>query len=253
MIKVDKHRKPHVGSFGAVYRAYDTEQDQNIAIKVLQRDDDESIKAFRREFQIMSSLASLSCVPGVFSCSFIRSPNNPAIDQHWGIFMEHLSGKTLKQLICSRKKLNDAEAALVARKVLRSVGSLHGHDVLHRDLHVGNIFLCDSGEVKVLDYGQACSAWLASEGEEELRLSNGYEPPEATWGNQWSRASDIYMIAKSIMHLRYGRLLSPDELPDTQLAIWIGACTQSNPQLRPQTCDAAAAFLPTWTETRFSL
>lgn len=252
MIKIDWQRKPLVGSFGAVYRARDVNANRTLAVKVLTRTDDESVAAFRREYRIMRSLGTLPSVPQVFSCSIVYAPQHPEIDGRWAIFMEYLRGKTLMQVIQKHKMLTDASATRLARKLLNAVGSLHGQDVLHRDLHAGNIFLCTSGEVKLLDFGEACSAWLASSGGEGLYLANGYEPPEAALGDQWSPASDIYMVAKSVVHARYGALLSPAELPATRLGVWASACTQDDPKLRPQTCAAAAAFLPTRLDLRLT-
>lgn len=244
MIKVDWARGPVAGSFGAVYRGLDDEDRRTVAVKVLMSDDAESIAAFADEYRIMRHLQGLACVPQVRGLSMIRAPAHPEIDGRRGLFMEWLHGQTLKQLIARGRPLAANEAIRLARAVLRAVGSLHGHDILHRDLHPGNLHLSRSGEVRILDYGEACSIWLARRGRKGLYLTNGYEPPEAVRGGEWSAASDVYMVARSLVHARYGEPLQRKELPDDAFGRWAGLCMQDDPALRPQTCREAAAHLP---------
>ena len=250
MIKIDWRHGPEAGSFGAVYRGLDEETGEAVAVKVLMNDDDESAAAFVDEYRIMRHLQGAACVPRVRGLSIIAAPGHPEIDGRRGLFMEWLPGRTLKRLIARRRPLGERDAVRLARSVLRAVGSLHGHDILHRDLHPGNMHLSRLGEVKILDYGEACSVWLACLGKKGLYLTNGYEPPEAARGDGWSMASDVYMVARSLVHVRYGTPLRLKDLPADAFGIWAGMCMQDDPALRPQTCREAADRLPTWSDRR---
>ena len=252
MIKIDWRHGPEAGSFGAVYRGLDEETEETVAVKVLMNESNESVAAFMDEYRVMRHLQGAACVPRVHGLSLIAAPGHPEIDGRRGLIMEWLRGRTLKQLIARRRPLGEREAVRVARSALQAVGSLHGHDILHRDLHPGNMLLSRLGEVKILDYGEACSVWLACRGKQGLYLTNGYEPPEAARGDRWSRASDIYMVACSLAHVRYGSLLRLEDLPADAFGIWAGMCMQEDPALRPQTCKEAADRLPTWRDSRCS-
>ena len=47
------------------------------------------------------------------------------------------------------------EALRIALEVAKGVAHAHAQGVVHRDLTPANVFLCDDGQVKVLDFGMA--------------------------------------------------------------------------------------------------
>src|SRR5206468_1865184 len=47
------------------------------------------------------------------------------------------------------------EALHMGVEVAKGVAHAHAQGVVHRDLTPGNVFLCDDGQVKVLDFGMA--------------------------------------------------------------------------------------------------
>jgi serine/threonine-protein kinase len=75
------------------------------------------------------------------------------------LVMELLVGETLAQRLKRLRRLDPAQAALVARDVARALMTAHAKRIIHRDLKPANIFLQkeEGGEagfvVKVLDFG----------------------------------------------------------------------------------------------------
>jgi hypothetical protein len=70
------------------------------------------------------------------------------------LVMELLRGRTLADRLVDGA-LPVEEALHVAREVAKGVAHAHARRVVHRDLKPGNVFLCDDGQVKVLDFGMA--------------------------------------------------------------------------------------------------
>jgi eukaryotic-like serine/threonine-protein kinase len=75
------------------------------------------------------------------------------------IVMELLQGRTLGEELRDRHRIPTAEALDIARQVLLALEAAHGLGVVHRDLHLDNVYLHEvrgyGRVVKVLDFGVA--------------------------------------------------------------------------------------------------
>src|SRR5690606_27158290 len=71
------------------------------------------------------------------------------------IVLEYLSGKPLTALTENAQKLPYQRAVEVLCSILRALQCAHEHGIVHRDLKPDNIFIQDSGNLKVLDFGIA--------------------------------------------------------------------------------------------------
>jgi serine/threonine protein kinase len=68
--------------------------------------------------------------------------------------LERLRGRTLAHRL-REGALPTRQAVEIAVGVARALAHAHAVGVLHPDLKPGNVFLCDDGNVKVLDFGLA--------------------------------------------------------------------------------------------------
>jgi polo-like kinase 1 len=71
--------------------------------------------------------------------------------------------QTLNELLKRRKRLSDIEAKYYIRQVADAIRYIHGQQIIHRDLKLGNLFLSEKLEIKIGDFGLATK--LASRGE----------------------------------------------------------------------------------------
>lgn len=205
------------GSFGVVYRAFDVETEQDVAVKVLhpEADADPTLRhRLRREAKLTAEMKSPHCVR-------MRDVAQTGEGRTF-IVMELLRGEELSHRLAREKKLSPAVATEIALQALEAIGEAHELGVVHRDLKPHNIFLCGgtgpSGnalDVKVLDFGIAKVAGRADGGglSESARLTmHGnilgtptYMSPEQCRGEMPAPASDLYSMGVVLYEMLTGK------------------------------------------------
>jgi serine/threonine protein kinase len=135
------------GGMGAVYAARDTKLGRKVAIKFLSSNNHPELTA---RFLIEAQATA--------RCSHENIIVIHEVGEHGGnpfMVLEHLQGAPLTQLLQDGRKLPSAQAVELMVPVVRALTVAHVHDIVHRDLKPDNIFVTDSGTVKVLDFGIA--------------------------------------------------------------------------------------------------
>ena len=136
------------GGMGIVYEAQDTRLPRSVAIKFLNPALSANLGAIRR-FKREARLASSLNHPNI--CTILD------VDEGDGqpfIAMELLHGRSLKSQLAAGPLSLD-EILGVAGQIADALGTAHDEGVMHRDITPGNIFLTESGVVKLLDFGLA--------------------------------------------------------------------------------------------------
>ncbi|MEP7000535.1 MAG: protein kinase [bacterium] len=136
------------GGMGVVYEAQDTRLPRSVAIKFLKpamsRDVD-AVRRFKREARLASSLNH----PNICTILDAEEDNGQLF-----IAMELLRGRSLKSRLTG-EPLPLGEILDVASQISDALIAAHGQGIIHRDISPGNVFLTDSGIVKLLDFGLA--------------------------------------------------------------------------------------------------
>ena len=76
----------------------------------------------------------------------------------------------MMELIKQRKRLSEPEVRYYMLQLVHTMRHLHQRQVIHRDLKLGNLFLSESLDIKLGDFGLA--ARLEFEGERKKYASN---------------------------------------------------------------------------------
>jgi eukaryotic-like serine/threonine-protein kinase len=136
------------GGMGVVYAAEDTKLGRTVALKILldsAEDDSAAIERFWREARTASSLNH----PGICTIyEFNESGEQPFIA------MELLEGQSLERLD-GQRRLPYPRLLEFGAQIADALDAAHRKGILHRDIKPSNLFLSNSGQAKILDFGLA--------------------------------------------------------------------------------------------------
>jgi len=188
------------GGFGTVYLAYDPWLDQEVAIKVPHRQEEEFSKLVKE-----ARLQALLRHPHIATLL--------TVEKNQGIFylvMEYVDGTTLSRLIKRRGRLSVKTSLNFLAQILEAVAYAHSKNIIHRDLRSSNILISKEGVVKITDFG---TSRLLEKTFASTRIgSPPYMAPEQFEGRA-TFASDIYSVGCIAYEMLSGRLPIDEEDP----------------------------------------
>ena len=212
------------GGFGVTYLGWDAVLERKVAIKEYLPGDFSTrmpnqtkltvytgigeeqffagLKSFVEEAQ---RLAKFNPLPGVVDIYDSFQENGTGY-----IIMEYLSGQTVKELMQQKGKLEYGETKKIILAVLATLKEVHKDGIIHRDISPDNIFITDTGEIKLIDFGASRYATTLHSKSLSVILKPGYAPEEQyrSRGNQgpWS---DVYAVAATFYKMITGK--TPEE------------------------------------------
>ncbi len=182
------------GGFGTVYEARDLELGREVAFKLVRRAGPKELKADRMLAEAEAA-ARLAHPNIVHLYDLGRCTYGPYL------IMELLRGATLAERL-GEGRLAPREALRVGVEASRGVAHAHAQGVVHRDLKPGNVFVCEDGQVKLLDFGLAQVF-----GREGARGGTpAYMAPEQARGESGDERSDVYALGVMLYELLAGKL-----------------------------------------------
>jgi hypothetical protein len=192
------------GGMGMVYKAYDRELDETVAIKLLRPDVAHSPDASRR-FRNEIRLARR-----------VRHRNVCAIHEYGQqghlryIAMEFLAGTDFKQLLRANGPLPAPEACRVAIQIAEALQAMHEAGIVHRDLKTPNIMRDERGLVRLMDFGIAKvfegDSASAATGTGLVVGTPEYMSPEQARGEKVDARADIYALGIVLHELLTGEV-----------------------------------------------
>ena len=225
------------GGFGVVYEARDLELGRTVAFKALCTGGKVELREERllREAEAAARLSHPNIVT-LFDLG--RCESGPYL------VLELLRGRPLADRLAAGP-IPVREAVRIAIEVAKGVAHAHAQGVIHRDLKPGNIFLCDDGQVKVLDFGMAHAFG-------RRKLEGGtpaYMAPEQWRGAPEDERTDVFALGVILHEMISGDLPFPGDgepLEDSRpapelespeepaLGELIGRMLEKDPVLRPR-------------------
>eukprot|EP01063_Lacrimia_lanifica_P030630 TRINITY_DN4898_c0_g3_i1.p1 TRINITY_DN4898_c0_g3~~TRINITY_DN4898_c0_g3_i1.p1 ORF type:complete len:628 (+),score=115.49 TRINITY_DN4898_c0_g3_i1:1148-3031(+) len=182
------------GAFGAVHLGVHAETGQNVAVKCLSFPTCENRKAKR---QLEESASEIR---------LMQSLHHPCVVQYLGakrdgwdlfIFMEYISGGTLKTLIGNMGRLTPALGKKILTCVLLGLNYLHSLSICHRDVKCENILLTGDGRAKLGDFGTSKSiqdCFSLCSGLQSVVGTPWFMAPEVINGEQYGLPVDIWSV-----------------------------------------------------------
>ena len=239
------------GGFGITYRAWDEVLDSIVCVKeyfpqgIATRTEQSTVSVFssgnsesfengkNRFLKEARSLAKFNSETGTVTIHDFFEANGTAY-----IVMEYLEGYNLKEFLQQNQGAASNDFLMnVAVSVCKVLESVHKVGLIHGDISPDNIYVCNNGVIKLIDFG-AVKQMSVNEGlSSTVILKHGYAPVEqysrsgrvGPWTDVYSLGATLYKLAtrvtppESIDRLETDELVYPDQI---------------NPALSKNFCDA---------------
>jgi len=121
------------------------------------------------------------------------------------IVLELCRKRSLMELHKRRKAVTEPESRYFVHQILLGCKYLHDNKIIHRDLKLGNVFLNDSMEVKIGDFGLATKVDYAGERKKTLCGTPNYIAPEVLGKKGHSYEVDVWSIGCILYTLLVGK------------------------------------------------
>lgn len=179
------------GAFGEVYRGWDTKLEREVAVKFLRPDATPAAAHALHEGRHLARVRH----PGV-----VMVFGAEEMDGRVGIWMEHVRGHTLEDLLQERGPFTSHEAILVGIDLCRALGAVHRAGLVHRDVKTRNVVREDTGRIVLMDFGAGMDARSGSDSH-QLAGTPIYLAPEVLEGESASPQSDLYGLGVLLYRL----------------------------------------------------
>ena len=138
------------GGMGVVYRAYDMEVGEAVAIKALRPElgglDPTLLERFKQELRLARRITHRNVV---------RTYDLGEVDGVYYITMELVRGATVAALIREAGRLAVPATLTIGKQVCRALEVAHEEGIVHRDIKPQNLLVDPTGFLKVMDFGIA--------------------------------------------------------------------------------------------------
>src|SRR6059058_4689170 len=196
-----------VGGMATVYLALDRRLEREVALKVMHphlADDPQFTARFIREARAAARLP----FPGVVAV-FDQGEDHGLLY----LAMEHLVGRTLREVLDELGVLTPGEALDVIEPVLEALAAAHRAGIVHRDMKPENVILTDDGRVKVADFGLARAATAMTSTSGVLMGTAAYMAPELIADGVADARGDVYAVGVMIFEMVTGRQPFAGDVP----------------------------------------
>lgn len=192
------------GGMADVYKAYDTYNHYDVAIKIVREDvenKEELYQRFSYEIRIAASVQNHFNIVRIVD--FGKFEGTPFM------ITEFIYGQTLRALLDNRRTMEFKETCYIISQILDALNELHLRGIVHRDIKPQNVYVMSNGTVKVADFGISSFINESNNKISEKNVIVGtpqYVAPEIVLSGTVSPIGDIYATGVTFFEMLTGHV-----------------------------------------------
>jgi TolB-like protein/thioredoxin-like negative regulator of GroEL len=186
------------GTFGDVYRAWDTRLDREVALKILRRRDHDDVHASTviEEGRLLARVRHPNVVT-VYGAE--------RVGEQVGVWMEFIHGKTLEQELRERGSFSVDRVIQIGVDLADALATVHRAGMIHGDVKTHNVMCGPDGRTVLTDFGAGFELdETVDGGARDLAGTPVCVAPEVLAGLPATAASDVYSLGVLLYHLLTG-------------------------------------------------
>ncbi|MBL6445638.1 AAA family ATPase [Fulvivirga sp. 29W222] len=163
---LNESKKIAEGGSSLIYLNEQSEFGGPVIIKIYKKDNN----SYAAENQLINEFDFLSRI----NIDGVRKPvKKIEINHQPALILEYFEGRTLKDYISSRP-FDLVTFLEISIKICHTIGLIHEHDVIHKDVNGHNILINEKNEIKIIDFG------IATKFRQQAPLNTNIEHLEGT-------------------------------------------------------------------------
>ena len=181
------------GSFGEVYKAYDSVLERDVALKLLKQDEFSVMesRAFIQEARLMAKVRN----------RHVLAIHGAAVhDKRAGMWTDLIIGSNLKEL---RHKLSYKQLITICSSLTDALIAVHEAGLIHGDIKLSNVMFDDNNKLILMDFGSGLELNHETKQAEHITGTLLYMAPEL-FDHKASAGSDVYAFGVLLFTLVTG-------------------------------------------------